>query len=362
MLKTTLYDTHVALGAKMVSFGGYLMPVQYEGVTKEHITVREGLGVFDVSHMGEFFIEGPNALSFLQRICSNDISKLVPGKAQYNYLPNASGGVVDDLIVYQLEETKYLLVVNASNIEKDWAWVRKQNESFNATITNKSDAYSLLAIQGPKAIEAMQPLTSVNLIDLPFYAHKTASFAGIEGVLIATTGYTGSGGLELYVPNQFIKQVWDEIFRAGSAFDIAPIGLAARDTLRLEMGYCLYGNEINENQSPIEAGLGWVSRPQTNFINSERIGNEKEKGTPKRLVGFQLEERGIPRTGHELFDFEESSIGIVTSGTQAPSLGKGIGLGYVNQKNSAVGSKILIQVRNKMLNATVVSLPFYKAK
>ncbi len=208
----------------------------------------------------------------------------------------------------------------------------------------------------------MQPLTSFKLSELPFYAHKTASFAGIEGVLIATTGYTGSGGLELYVPNEFIKQVWNEIFRAGSAFDIAPVGLAARDTLRLEMGYCLYGNEINENQSPIEAGLGWVSRPQTNFINSERIGNEKEKGTPKRLVGFQLEERGIPRTGHELFDFEESSIGIVTSGTQAPSLGKGIGLGYVNLKNSSVGSKILIQIRNKMLNATVVSLPFYKAK
>ena len=206
MLRTTLYDTHVALGAKMVSFGGYLMPVQYEGVTKEHITVREGLGVFDVSHMGEFFIEGPNALSFLQRICSNDISKLVPGKAQYNYLPNASGGVVDDLIVYQLEETKYLLVVNASNIEKDWAWVRKQNESFNATITNKSDAYSLLAIQGPKAIEAMQPLTSFKLSELPFYAHKTASFAGIEGVLIATTGYTGSGGLELYVPMNLLNK------------------------------------------------------------------------------------------------------------------------------------------------------------
>lgn len=362
MLKTSLYDTHIALGAKMVSFGGFLMPVQYEGVTKEHLCVRENLGVFDVSHMGEFFIEGPNALPLLQNICSNDISKLIPGKAQYNYLPNSSGGVVDDLIVYKINDSKYLLVVNASNIEKDWEWIRKQNEEFNADIKNESDAYSLLAIQGPKAIEAMQSLSDVDLSTLPFYAHKTGTFAGVEGVLIATTGYTGSGGLELYIPNKNVKQVWDEVFEAGASYGIAPIGLAARDTLRLEMGYCLYGNEISETQSPIEAGLGWVTRPDTNFINSEKIGIEKKEGTPKKLIGFQLEERGIPRSGHFLFDLNGNQIGTVTSGTQAPSLGKGIGLGYVIAEFSSVGSKIKLQVRNKMLNATVVSLPFYKDK
>lgn len=362
MLKTSLYDTHIALGAKMVSFGGFLMPVQYEGVTKEHLCVRENLGVFDVSHMGEFFIEGPNALPLLQNICSNDISKLIPGKAQYNYLPNSSGGVVDDLIVYKINDSKYLLVVNASNIEKDWEWIRKQNEEFNADIKNESDAYSLLAIQGPKAIEAMQSLSDVDLSTLPFYAHKTGTFAGVEGVLIATTGYTGSGGLELYIPNKNVKQVWDEVFEAGASYGIAPIGLAARDTLRLEMGYCLYGNEISETQSAIEAGLGWVTRPDTNFINSEKIGIEKKEGTPKKLIGFQLEERGIPRSGHFLFDLNGNQIGTVTSGTQAPSLGKGIGLGYVIAEFSSVGSKIKLQVRNKMLNATVVSLPFYKDK
>ena len=361
MLKTTLYDTHIALGAKMVSFGGFLMPVQYEGVTKEHLCVRDGVGVFDVSHMGEFFVEGAQALPFLQHLCSNDIEKLVPGKAQYNYLPNTTGGVVDDLIVYQLAEERYLLVVNASNIEKDWNWVSKQNEAFGATISNASEEYALLAIQGPKAIEAMQSLTDIVLAELPFYAHQTAAFAGIEDILIATTGYTGSGGLELYIPTTHVQEVWDAVFKAGEAFGIAPIGLAARDTLRLEMGYCLYGNEINEDQSPIEAGLGWVTRPQTNFINAVALGKEKTEGTANCLVGFELQERGIPRTGHELFDSEGTSIGRVTSGTQAPSLGKGIGLGYVTKEHSAIGSKIQLQVRNKMLAATVVSLPFYKA-
>ena len=361
MLKTTLYDTHVALGAKMVSFGGFLMPVQYEGVTKEHLCVRGGVGVFDVSHMGEFFVEGPQAFPFLQYLCSNDIEKLVPGKAQYNYLPNATGGVVDDLIVYQLDDERYLLVVNASNIEKDWNWISKQNEAYGATIRNASEAYALLAIQGPKAIEAMQALTDSILAELPYYAHQTATFAGIADVIIATTGYTGSGGLELYIPTTQVQKVWEAVFKAGEAFGIAPIGLAARDTLRLEMGYCLYGNEINEDQSPIAAGLGWVTRPQTNFINSEALGKEKTEGTSNKLVGFELQERGIPRRGHQLFDSAGNQIGHVTSGTQAPSLGKGIGLGYVTKEFSAIGSKIQLQVRNKMLAATVVSLPFYRA-
>ena len=361
MLKTTLYDTHVALGAKMVSFGGFLMPVQYEGVTKEHLCVRDGVGVFDVSHMGEFFVEGPQALPFLQYLCSNDIEKLVPGKAQYNYLPNATGGVVDDLIVYQLDDERYLLVVNASNIEKDWNWISKQNEAYGAKIRNASEAYALLAIQGPKAIEAMQALTDSILAELPYYAHQTATFAGIADVIIATTGYTGSGGLELYIPTTQVQKVWEAVFKAGEDFGIAPIGLAARDTLRLEMGYCLYGNEINEDQSPIAAGLGWVTRPQTNFINSEALGKEKTEGTSNKLVGFELQERGIPRRGHQLFDSAGNQIGHVTSGTQAPSLGKGIGLGYVTKEFSAIGSKIQLQVRNKMLAATVVSLPFYRA-
>ena len=361
MLKTTLYDTHVALGAKMVSFGGFLMPVQYEGVTKEHLCVRDGVGVFDVSHMGEFFVKGPQALPFLQYLCSNDIEKLVPGKAQYNYLPNATGGVVDDLIVYQLNDERYLLVVNASNIEKDWNWINKQNEAFGASIRNASEAYALLAIQGPKAIEAMQALTDSILAELPYYAHQTATFAGIANVIIATTGYTGSGGLELYIPTTQVQEVWEAVFKAGEAFGIAPIGLAARDTLRLEMGYCLYGNELNEDQSPIAAGLGWITGPQTNFINSEALEKEKTEGTSNKLVGFELQERGIPRTGHQLFDSAGNQIGRVTSGTQAPSLGKGIGLGYVTKEFSAIGSKIQLQVRNKMLAATVVSLPFYRA-
>ena len=301
MLKTTLYDTHVALGAKMVSFGGFLMPVQYEGVTKEHLCVRGGVGVFDVSHMGEFFVEGPQALPFLQYLCSNDIEKLVPGKAQYNYLPNATGGVVDDLIVYQLDEERYLLVVNASNIEKDWNWISKQNEAFGATIRNASEEYALLAIQGPKAIEAMQALTDSTLAELPYYAHQTATFAGIADVIIATTGYTGSGGLELYIPTTQVQEVWEAVFKAGEAFGIAPIGLAARDTLRLEMGYCLYGNELNEDQSPIVAGLGWVTRPQTNFINSEALGKEKTEGTSNRLVGFELTRTRNSKNGASSF-------------------------------------------------------------
>ena len=359
MKKTTLNTVHHNLGAKMVSFGGFEMPVSYSSIKEEHHCVREKVGVFDVSHMGEFFVEGPKALALLQRICSNDISKLIPGKAQYNYFPNHSGGIVDDLIVYQLTDEKYMLVVNASNIEKDWTWINDVNQDFGANISNASDAYSLLAIQGPKAIEAVQSLTAFDLNKLVFYAHTTTTFAGIENVIVATTGYTGSGGLEVYCKNTAVEAIWEAVFQSGESFGIQPIGLAARDTLRLEMGYCLYGNEINDTNSPIAAGLGWVTRPATNFINAEAIGKQKNEGVDQALVGFELTERGIPRTGHEIVDESGNIIGQVTSGTQSPSLNKAIGLGYVPKKFAPIGSVFSLQIRNKLIPAKVVPLPFY---
>lgn len=360
MKKTRLNEIHKALDAKMVAFGGFEMPVSYSSIKEEHQCVRQKLGVFDVSHMGEFFIEGPQALPLLQRICSNDIRKLSPGKAQYNYFPNHNGGVVDDLIVYQLSEEKYLLVVNASNIEKDWSWVEKNNTEFQAKIQNASESYSLLAVQGPKAIEAMQSLSEAHLNDLPFYAHTTTTFAGLKGIIVATTGYTGAGGVEIYCKNEDVEVLWDAVLSAGSPFGIQPIGLAARDTLRLEMGYCLYGNEINDTRSPISAGLGWVTRPETNFVNADSIGAEKAEGTAQKLVGFEMIDRGIPRTGHRITNADGKNLGEVTSGTQSPSLGKAIGLGYVPSENAHLGSEIFIQVRNKTLAAKVVKLPFYK--
>lgn len=359
MKKTTLNTVHHNLGAKMVSFGGFEMPVSYSSIKEEHHCVREKVGVFDVSHMGEFFVEGPKALALLQRICSNDISKLIPGKAQYNYFPNHSGGIVDDLIVYQLTDEKYMLVVNASNIEKDWTWINEVNQDFGAYISNASDEYSLLAIQGPKAIEAVQSLTAFDLNKLVFYAHTTTTFAGIENVIVATTGYTGSGGLEVYCKNTAVEAIWEAVFQSGESFGIQPIGLAARDTLRLEMGYCLYGNEINDTGSPIAAGLGWVTRPATNFINAEAIGKQKNEGVEQVLVGFELTERGIPRTGHEIVDEHGEIIGQVTSGTQSPSLNKAIGMGYVPKKFAPIGSVFSLQIRNKLIPAKVVSLPFY---
>lgn len=359
MKKTTLNTVHHNLGAKMVSFGGFEMPVSYSSIKEEHHCVREKVGVFDVSHMGEFFVEGPKALALLQRICSNDISKLIPGKAQYNYFPNHSGGIVDDLIVYQLTDEKYMLVVNASNIEKDWTWINEVNQDFGAYISNASDEYSLLAIQGPKAIEAVQSLTAFDLNKLVFYAHTTTTFAGIENVIVATTGYTGSGGLEVYCKNTAVEAIWEAVFQSGESFGIQPIGLAARDTLRLEMGYCLYGNEINDTSSPIAAGLGWVTRPATNFINAEAIGKQKNEGVEQVLVGFELTERGIPRTGHEIVDEHGEIIGQVTSGTQSPSLNKAIGMGYVPKKFAPIGSVFSLQIRNKLIPAKVVSLPFY---
>ena len=344
----------------MVPFAGYNMPVQYEGVTAEHLTVRSGVGVFDVSHMGEFLVEGENALALVQKVTSNDASKLTIGDAQYSCFPNDKGGIVDDLICYKVKEHTYLLVVNASNIEKDWNWINKHNETIGAELKDISDTYSLLAIQGPKAIEAMQSLTSIDLAEIPFYKFKIADFAGAEHAIISATGYTGSGGFEIYVKNELAEQVWNKVFEAGADYGIKPIGLAARDTLRLEMGYCLYGNDINETTSPIEAGLGWITKFTKDFINSDNLKAQKEAGVTKKLVAFELTERGIPRHDYPIVDAEGNEIGIVTSGTMSPSLGKGIGMGYVQKEFSKTGTEIFIQVRKKAIPATIVKLPFYK--
>ncbi|MFD1552404.1 glycine cleavage system aminomethyltransferase GcvT [Putridiphycobacter roseus] len=360
MKNTALNDTHTALGAKMVPFAGFNMPVQYEGVNAEHETVRSTVGVFDVSHMGEFLISGPNALDLIQKVSANDASTLTIGRAQYSYLPNDKGGIVDDLIIYKLKETQYLLVVNASNIEKDWNWISQHN-SMQAEMRNLSEDYSLLAIQGPKAVEAMQSLTSVDLSAIKFYHFEVADFAGIENVIISATGYTGSGGFEIYCKNTEVKQIWDKVFEAGAAFGIKPIGLAARDTLRLEMGYCLYGNDINDTTSPIEAGLGWVTKFTKDFINADAIKKSKEDGVKNKLVAFELVDKGIPRHDYPIVDADGNQIGIVTSGTMSPSTKKAIGLGYVPKDKSTVDSEIYVQVRNKQLKAKVVKLPFYKA-
>ncbi|MRX65445.1 glycine cleavage system aminomethyltransferase GcvT [Maribacter luteus] len=360
MKDTALTKTHEALGAKMVPFAGYNMPVSYEGVNIEHETVREGVGVFDVSHMGEFLIEGPNALELIQKVTSNDASKLTIGKAQYSCLPNETGGIVDDLIVYRIKEETYLLVVNASNIEKDWNHISIYNKGIKAEMKDLSEQYSLLAIQGPKAVEAMQSLTSVDLSSIKFYNFVVGDFAGIEHVIISATGYTGSGGFEIYCKNSEVKQVWDKVFEAGADFGIKPVGLAARDTLRLEMGYCLYGNDITDETSPFEAGLSWITKFTKDFVNSGALAKEKAHGPERKLVGFELDERGIPRHGYDIVDSQGKTIGEVTSGTMSPSLGKGIGLGYVPTIFSETGSKISIQIRKKAIPATVVKLPFYK--
>ncbi|MBF8150686.1 glycine cleavage system aminomethyltransferase GcvT [Winogradskyella sp. F6397] len=359
MKDTALSSTHEALGAKMVPFAGYNMPVQYEGVNIEHETVRKAVGVFDVSHMGEFLIEGPNALDLIQKVSSNDASKLVVGKAQYSCLPNDDGGVVDDLIIYKIKDETYLLVVNASNIEKDWNWIASKND-VGAEMRDLSEDYSLLAIQGPKAIEAMQSLSSHDLSAIKFYNFVVGDFAGIEHAIISATGYTGSGGFEIYCKNSEVKQIWDKVFEAGAEFGIKPIGLAARDTLRLEMGYCLYGNDIDDTTSPIEAGLGWVCKFNKAFTNSEALQAEKERTPENKLVAFKLDERGIPRQGYDIVDGNGKTIGKVTSGTMSPSLGYGIGMGYVPKVFSKVDSKIFIQVRKKAIPATVVKPPFYK--
>lgn len=359
MKNTALTHIHESLGAKMVPFAGYNMPVQYEGVNAEHETVRNGVGVFDVSHMGEFLISGPTALDLIQKVTTNDAAVLTVGKAQYSCLPNDNGGIVDDLIVYKIKEEQYLLVVNASNIEKDWAWISSKND-VGAEMRDISDDYSLLAIQGPKAVEAMQPLTSTDLSAIKFYHFEVADFAGIEHVIISATGYTGSGGFEIYAKNSEIEQIWNRVFEAGTPFGIKPIGLAARDTLRLEMGFCLYGNDINETTSPLEAGLGWITKFTKDFTNSEALKKQKEEGVKRKLVGFELTERGIPRHDYEIVDKDGRTIGTVTSGTMSPSLNKGIGLGYVPVEYSAPDSEIFIRIRKNDIPAKVVKLPFYK--
>ncbi|WP_296637286.1 glycine cleavage system aminomethyltransferase GcvT [Polaribacter sp.] len=360
MKNIALHQVHEKLGAKMVPFAGYNMPVQYEGVTAEHLTVRESVGVFDVSHMGEFLVSGENALALIQKVTSNDASKLAIGDAQYSCFPNTENGIVDDLICYRIKENEYLLVVNASNIEKDWNWISNYNEEFGADLKDLSDDYSLLAIQGPKALEAMQSLSSLDLADIPFYKFKVGDFAGIENVIISATGYTGSGGFEIYCKNSQVEQIWERVFLAGAEFGIKPIGLAARDTLRLEMGYCLYGNDINDNTSPIEAGLGWITKFTKDFVNADALAKQKEEKSLRKLVAFELNERGIPRQGYDIVDEEGSIIGNVTSGTMSPSLSKGIGLGYVPVGSAKTDTQILIQIRKKAIPATVVKLPFYK--
>lgn len=359
MKQVPLNDVHVALGAKMVPFAGFNMPVQYEGVNIEHETVRNSVGVFDVSHMGLFKISGDKALDLIQRVTSNDASVLVPGKAQYSYLPNDKGGIVDDIITYEVSDTEYLMVVNASNIDKDFEWISSQN-SMNAAFENLSDQYSLLAIQGPKANEAMQSLTNVDLANLKFYTFEVGAFAGKENVIVSATGYTGSGGIEIYAKNEDIVHIWNEVLKAGEQFGIKPIGLAARDTLRLEMGYCLYGNEINDTTSPIAAGLGWVTKFTKDFVNSENIKADKENGVATKLIGFELIDRGIPRHDYEIVDAAGNVIGHVTSGTQSPSLNKGVGMGYVNKEFAKEGTEIFIRIRKNDVKAQVVKTPFYK--
>ena len=359
-LKTvTLHDTHRQLGAKMVPFAGYDMPVRYSSDLDEHHTVRRGVGIFDVSHMGEFRLRGPRALDLIQRVTSNDASKLVPGKAQYSCLPNYEGGIVDDLLVYKLAEEDYLLVVNASNIEKDWAWLQKHNIE-GVEMEDISDRTSLFAVQGPKAIAALQPLTDVDLGSIPYYSFVQGTFAGAPDVIISATGYTGAGGFELYVPNEHARQVWDQVMSVGQAHGIKPIGLGARDTLRLEMGFALYGNDIDDRTSPLEAGLGWITKFTKDFINSESLKKQKEAGVAKKLVGFIMDGPGIPRGHYELLDADGQKIGDVTSGTQSPSLSKGIGMGYVKTELAAPGTRIFVQIRGKNLPATIHKLPLTK--
>ncbi len=357
--KVALNDIHEKLGAKMIPFAGYNMPVRYSSDIEEHKCVREKVGVFDVSHMGEFFIEGPDALDLIQKITSNDASKLEVGKAQYSCFPNATGGIVDDLIVYKLAEEKYMLVVNASNIDKDWNWV-EQHKTGNVTTSNKSDDYSLLAVQGPKSVETLQKITDVNLDEIKFYTFNQGSIGSVNDVIISATGYTGEKGFELYVKNEDAETLWNKVFEAGEEFGIQPIGLGARDTLRLEMGYCLYGNDIDETTSPLEAGLGWITKFTKDFVNHEALAQQKEAGVSKKLVAFKLTDKGIPRNGYDILNDQEEKIGHVTSGTMSPSMGIGIGMGYVNVGYHTADSEILIAVRNRKLKATVVKAPIYK--
>lgn len=359
MKNTALTDLHIALGAKMVPFAGFNMPVQYSGINDEHETVRNGVGVFDVSHMGEFLVKGPKALELIQKISSNDASKLYDGKIQYAYLPNEEGGVVDDLLVYRIDEETYLLVVNADNIQKDWDWINKQN-TMGAELKDISERTSLFAVQGPKATDAINSLTDIDLSVMSYYTFQKATFAGVENVLISATGYTGAGGFEIYVDSEHAKNVWDALFEAGASFGIKPIGLGARDTLRLEMGFCLYGHEIDDQTSPLEAGLGWVTKFSKDFINSENLKKEKETGLKNKLIGFELIDRGIARQDYEIVNAEGEKIGRVTSGTQSPTLKKSIGMGYVQSAYAHEDGEIYILIRNNKIKAKITKPPFVK--
>ena len=359
MKNTALTHIHESLGAKMLPFAGYNMPILYEGVNAEHEIVRTGVGVFDVSHMGEFLLSGANALTLIQKVTSNDASTLTIGRAQYSCLPNNEGGIVDDLLVYKIKEDEYLLVVNASNIDKDWDWISSHND-LGVEMQNLSDEYSLLAIQGPKAVEAMQSLSSLDLSQIAYYHFEIGDFAGINNIIISATGYTGAGGFEIYCKNADVEHIWNKVFEAGKTFNIQPIGLAARDTLRLEMGFCLYGNDINDTTSPLEAGLGWITKFNKEFTNSANLQKQKEAGVTKKLVGFEMIERAVPRHDYEIVDATGNTIGIVTSGTMSPSMNKGLGLGYVNSEFSHVDSIIYIRIRKNDVPAKVVQLPFYK--
>jgi aminomethyltransferase len=362
MKNTPFTEKHIALGAKMVPFAGYNMPVSYSGINDEHAAVRNNAGVFDVSHMGEFMLKGENALDLIQRVTSNDAATLTAGKAQYSCFPNKEGGIVDDLLVYCIEENKtYMLVVNADNIEKDWNWIQQLNDK-KAEMHNISDKTCLLAIQGPNATKILQPLTTTDILNLKYYTFVKATFAGVENVLISATGYTGAGGVEIYFEDKDdnANKIWDAIFKAGEAAGIKPIGLGARDTLRLEMGFCLYGNDINDTTSPIEAGLGWITKFTKDFTSKEKIQKEKEAGAKQKLVGFEMIEKGIARHDHEIKDAEGNTIGKVTSGTQSPSLGKAVGMGYVATKFASPDSDIYIIIRNTPIKAKVVKTPFIK--
>ncbi len=357
MKYVTLNDLHASLGAKMVEFAGFNMPVLYSNLIQEHLAVRNSVGVFDVSHMGEFYLKGEKALDLVQLVTSNDASKLIDGKIQYSCLPNDQGGIVDDLLVYRVKENEYFLVVNAGNIQKDWDWISKHN-TFGVEMNNYSDALSLLAVQGPNAIKVLQKLTDVDLSQMEYYSFKIGAMAGLPEVWISNTGYTGAGGFELYAENKDVRKLWDAIFEAGAEYNIMPIGLGARDTLRLEKGFCLYGHDINDETSPIEAGLGWITKFSKNFVNSEYHKSLKEKGVNKKLVGFEMIDRGIPRQFYKIKDGAGNEIGEVTSGTQSPSLNKGIGMGYVTTANSKVDTEIFIEIRDKAIKAKVVKTPF----
>jgi aminomethyltransferase len=359
MKNTALTQVHTNLGAKMVPFAGYNMPVQYVGINAEHDTVRKGVGVFDVSHMGEFILKGEKSLDLIQRVTSNDASKLYDGKVQYSCLPNEDGGIVDDLLVYRVDEKTYMLVVNASNIEKDWNWIAKYNTE-GVDMKDISDRTSLLAVQGPKAADALQSLTDIDLGSMEYYTFKKGKFAGIDNVVVSATGYTGAGGFEIYFDNEHAEFIWSEVFKAGEPFGIKPIGLAARDTLRLEMGFCLYGNDIDDTTSPLEAGLGWVTKFTKAFTNSEALQQQKQAGVERKLIGFEMIDRGIPRHDYEIVDADGNVIGKVTSGTQSPSLQKAIGLGYVKNEFAKEGSDIYISIRDNKVKAKVVKPPFYK--